>query len=637
LDSQDNVYITGRTTFGVWPQNYNFLTVKYNSNGELLWVVQYDSAMYDEASDIKLDCSENVYVTGHGSGDYITLKYDNHGNQLWEAHYNSPGNGDDRAKSLTLDTFNNVYVTGYCTVNSIPRLTTIKYDQNGAIQWIATSPGDSASYNSYTPCKIVLDSENNVIIAGMLNYDFRTIKYNPDGQQLWMAIYDGPNHQYDEPNALGIDSSGNVYVAGESTNNTSWPYFDDFLTIKYSTDGSVQWVQRYDGPGNSTERAKALYVNTEGTVYVTGYGLYYNPTYSNDYITIKYSTMGEQLWLNPYNGWYSTLGTPPSTYDEASGIAGDDERNIYVTGMSESGLSEGDYTTIKYGSDGMQLWAVRYDGAGYDYARAIAVDSDGSVIVTGESDTDPNNYGYDYLTIKYSQSPISITLTPLSPPIIIPANGGSFDFNASVVHNGQVQTPFSVWARIKYPDGSYTDPTLGPITINPPVGQTLTRLRTQSIPGVWPAGEYSYIGYANTTYTYPAIDSSAFSFTKSTTRDGGATVWEASCTGAPFPGEAENPFITHNSALITSLSPNPFNASTTIRFDLPQAGMVRLEVFDVSGRSVGSAQGRPLREGWLEAGSYEAAFDGSNLPSGVYLARLTAGEFTAVQKMVLLK
>jgi len=84
--------------------------------------------------------------------------------------------------------------------------------------------------------------------------------------------------------------------------------------------------------------------------------------------------------------------------------------------------------------------------------------------------------------------------------------------------------------------------------------------------------------------------------------------------------------------------PNPFNAAARIRFDLPMAGHVKLEVFDIFGRSLASGSGAtPTIEGWREAGRHEALFEGRDLPSGIYLCRLQAGEFEAVQKMVLIK
>jgi len=78
--------------------------------------------------------------------------------------------------------------------------------------------------------------------------------------------------------------------------------------------------------------------------------------------------------------------------------------------------------------------------------------------------------------------------------------------------------------------------------------------------------------------------------------------------------------------------PNPFNAITLLSFQLPVAGHVTLQVFDLQGRLV-----ETLIDGWRDAGSHSVVFDGSNLSSGLYLYRITAGSFDATGKMVLLK
>ncbi len=83
--------------------------------------------------------------------------------------------------------------------------------------------------------------------------------------------------------------------------------------------------------------------------------------------------------------------------------------------------------------------------------------------------------------------------------------------------------------------------------------------------------------------------------------------------------------------------PNPFNPTTTIRFELPKAGEVRLTVYDVMGRLVTT-----LVDGHQEPGELSYSWGGRNgsgeaVRSGIYFARLEAGEFTATRKMVLLR
>jgi hypothetical protein len=239
--------------------------------------------------------------------------------------------------------------------------------------------------------------------------------------------------------------------------------------------------------------------------------------------------------------------------------------------------------------------------------------------------------GYHYPLGMISPQ-IDVTLTPLNPPIVIPAQGGSFNFNASVVNNGPAPVPFSVWAGVRFPDSSWQT-TLGPVNnLNPPVGVTITRLRIQNVPGSWPAGQYTYVGYCALTYPGTVIDSSFFTFSKSTAGDGGATVWEASCTGEPFSGERSMTAAVP-SGLDLNIAPNPFNPNTAISFNPGlNPGLVSLRIYDTAGRLVTT-----LVDGWREAGTHVATFDGSALASGLYFVRIEARSLSAVQKMMLVK
>lgn len=78
--------------------------------------------------------------------------------------------------------------------------------------------------------------------------------------------------------------------------------------------------------------------------------------------------------------------------------------------------------------------------------------------------------------------------------------------------------------------------------------------------------------------------------------------------------------------------PNPFNPVTEISFGLPLSSDVKLEIFNLLGQNV-----TVLHEGYLEAGVHSLSWDGSDVASGVYLYKLTAGNFSETKKMVLLK
>ncbi|MBK7228349.1 MAG: T9SS type A sorting domain-containing protein [Ignavibacteriales bacterium] len=78
--------------------------------------------------------------------------------------------------------------------------------------------------------------------------------------------------------------------------------------------------------------------------------------------------------------------------------------------------------------------------------------------------------------------------------------------------------------------------------------------------------------------------------------------------------------------------PNPFNPTTTIRFSIPEAGLVTLKVFNLLGQEVTT-----LFSGEKTSGVYEATFDASTVASGIYFYTLEAKNFSITKKMVLLK
>ena len=131
-----------------------------------------------------------------------------------------------------------------------------------------------------------------------LIYDYLTIKYNSAGQEQWVASYNGPGNALDFADAIAVDSSGNVYVTGESYGLDS---ARDYATIKYNSTGQEQWVARYNGPANYDDEARAIALDGSANVYVTGYS-YGVGDAGIDYATIKYNSAGQQQWVARYNG-----------------------------------------------------------------------------------------------------------------------------------------------------------------------------------------------------------------------------------------------------------------------------------------------------------------------------------------------
>jgi hypothetical protein len=87
-----------------------------------------------------------------------------------------------------------------------------------------------------------------------------------------------------------------------------------------------------------------------------------------------------------------------------------------------------------------------------------------------------------------------------------------------------------------------------------------------------------------------------------------------------------------NSFSLNKNYPNPFNASTTIKYDLTIDNNVKLEIFDLLGRNIDT-----IVDAYQAAGEYQITWNASEVASGTYLYRLTVGDETAVSKMTLIK
>ncbi len=255
------------------------------------------------------------------------------------------------------------------------------------------------------------------------------------------------------------------------------------------------------------------------------------------------------------------------------------------------------------------------------------------VTYNGSGPLEPGSgMGIRVFSVSAGVPEVSVTLTPYGAPILIPASGGRFNYNIAIANNGTSQVTADVWCMATLPNGHNWGPLLGPVELVMPVGSNINRDRTQAVPGSGPAGNYVYHGYIG---DYPGTiwDEDSFPFTKSATGDG---PWydEWLNTGESFDEwmAGQNPVVVPDIIALHPNYPNPFNPRTTIRFQLPEATQVKLTIFDVNGRLVAD-----LVNGMRQAGYHEVTWDASGLASGMYICRVQAGDFTGLQKMMLIK
>jgi hypothetical protein len=282
-------------------------------------------------------------------------------------------------------------------------------------------------YTNGAPEAIGLDSSGNVYVAGRgTGSSGILIKYSHAGALLWAT-----NLASVPPTALAIGSNGIIYVTGSPSGGP--PNLHDYEIAACSSDGGVLWTNHYNGPGNSDDQAQAVAVDTNGNAYVTGYsiagGVY-------GFATVAYSSAGLPLWTNRYDG-------SGHSAQLANAVAVDRDGNVFMTGGWFNQNTSFDYVTFKYSSAGVLLWTNRYDGPahGPDHSTAIKTDKSGNVFVTGYSASFDGPY--DYATVKYSGAGVPLWTNRLEAPGSLQAVAMAVDGNGNVFVTGYTDT-FSV-------------------------------------------------------------------------------------------------------------------------------------------------------------------------------------------------
>lgn len=522
-------------------------------------------------------------------------------NTEWVARYNRSGNSEDYISSLKIDASGNIFVGGssYDPIGS-GDCTVIKYNPSGVMLWVQhyNGAGNGIDYLN----ALTLDASGNVYATGSswsdstARYDCLTIKYNTNGVLQWASKYNGYNLN-DYGSSIAVDNSGNVYVSGKSDSGSV--NSGGFMTLKYNSSGILQWAVRKFGSLNSYDVAYSIAVDNSSNVIIAGRNRV-NPN-NMDYVTIKYNSNGVEQWLARYNG-------PGNSNDIVNSMVLDNSGNVYVTGESW-GSSNSDCATVKYNQSGVQLWVQRYNGSfnDYDEGASVSVDPTGNVYITGR--TSASSVFYDMLTIKYNSTGTMQWFKTYngSGNRYDIATGIAYDNSGNVYVTGYTQTDTTGktdYTTIKYDVSggqqwvkSYDG---GINSFDYAVGITLDAFNNVIVSG------YS-IG-SGTNYDIATIKYSQ--------------VVAVTPVSNLIPGQYE----------LYQNYPNPFNPSTSIKFDIPVSETVKINVFDITGKTVSI-----LKDEYMNAGSYEINFNASKLSSGAYFYKLQVGSFNEIKKMMLIK
>lgn len=312
--------------------NARVRTTKYDSSGTEVWTRTFDKDNNDEGKAVAIDSAGDVIVVSEVfrvDNDWRVAKYDANGTELWSRYYDG-GNGQDTPRSVSADSQDNIIVTGYTK----------------------QSDGD---------------------------FDWRTVKYDSAGNQVWVDLYDGGQSEYGMASA--IDSQDNI-VLGGFINGVDGS--NDWRVAKYDGSGSLIWSNTYDLNG-SQDRVASVATDKNDNVLATG--RVFDGVRS--WRVAKYNSSGVLKW----DAIYNTGGS-----ERPSGIAVGVEGGVVVSG-SKSG-STTDWFVIKYSKSGSRVWNQTYDGGNRDISKSIAVNKNGSVIAVGNTVIDADG---DWRIEKYGE------------------------------------------------------------------------------------------------------------------------------------------------------------------------------------------------------------------------------------------
>ncbi len=304
----------------------------------------------DEAKAVALDKSGNVYTTGYVNNtttlqDIYTMKRTAAGDSVWARTYTTAGGGYDQPFDMALDDSACAIVCG----DVGGQFSVIKYGSDGNFRWIKKMT------NGYYAQCVCVDTNRYIYatgVAGGTGDDILIVKLTPLGDTVWTYKYNGTGNGDDRPHGIAIDKNQNCFVVGESYGGTT---NTDMVTIKIQSNGTLGWVQRYNGASNGHDYGYAISTDTSGNVYICGEAYSYGYGQSN--CIVSYNSAGSQRYAKIY-------GESSVQVNGFKALAIDAKQNIYVTGR----LGHAFYTMkMLPNSTGDTVWARNYTFPGTVY------------------------------------------------------------------------------------------------------------------------------------------------------------------------------------------------------------------------------------------------------------------------------
>ena len=588
--------------------------------GDTLWTKVYGGEYNESAFSVQQTTDGGYIVAGYsytfGPGNYDVwlLKTEADGDTAWSCTY-----GDTRGDygySVRQTTDGGYIIAGWTeTSGNGDDVYLLKTDGDGNLIWTRTYGGSSHE----DARSLDLTADGGYILAGRTssfgngNNDFYLIKTDAEGNTVWTRTYGGGQDDYCW--SVQQTTDGGYILAGYSEsfgggNGVAW-------LIKTDANGDTLWTRIYEGERGAM--ARSVQQTTDGGYIVGGYTDPWGGT--SDIYLIKIDPNGQTGWTRTHGGSNDDYGH--CVQETADG-------GYIVTGYTWSfGAGWYDMCLLRTDAKGKLMWWRTYGGEVDDHGQFVCETSDGNFILAGSTRSFGAGAGDVYLlkVAGEEQAGLSIEIVPDDPPVTVP-QGGSFGFTATLTNETGQPKVTEAWTVAIDSEGR----TYGPLKTSEGLGVAPYQSRSahfnQAVPNLAPLGFYNYVAYCGE-YPSTVIDSSFFQIEviAGPLTKAGEAGWVL--TGSFLEGDLSE--LPSEFALLSNY-PNPFNASTVISYELPTDTHVKLEVYNISGQKVAT-----LVDSKQHSGYRSVVWDASEVSSGLYFYKLTAGDISETKRMILIK
>ncbi len=361
IQSDGKIVVAGQSYNGT---NYDFAVVRYNANGSL----------------------DNTFDT---DGKVTT----------------AIGTGNDAGRSVAIQSDGKIVVVGSSVNGSYANYAVVRYNTNGSLDNTFDTDGKvTTAVGAYGDegYGIVIQNDSKIVVAGTSSTGaaeaFSLIRYNANGSLDNTFDTDGKvttptgfnSNLYGR--ALAIQSDGKILVAGFMQDLSIF----DFALIRYNTNGSLDITFDTDGIvttdiGNFWEEGHSIAIQSDGKILVAGES---ENAFNYEFALVRYNTNGSLDNSFDTDGIVTT--SVGSGDDEAYDLAIQSDGKILVVGGSSNG-SNYDFGLARYNINGSLDNTFDTDGkvttsigTAFDHAYSVAIQSDGKIVVAGQSQNGAN-------------------------------------------------------------------------------------------------------------------------------------------------------------------------------------------------------------------------------------------------------